>query len=66
MNAEFTTEQQDELEEYRYAAQKYIENPCAGTRYALAMSASALQILGLDPSCVTPTGYDTNAKESAQ
>ena len=45
-----------ELAEFRYAAARYVASPSVGTRYALEMSAAALQILGIDPSTVTPDG----------
>lgn len=49
-----------EIEEFRSCVRAYLDAPSAGTKYALEMSAAALQILGVDPSTITPDGIDEN------
>ncbi len=54
-------DQLNALEEFRRCAGQYIsadDDELRGRGYALAMAAAELGILGLDPSLVTPTGYD--------
>lgn len=48
----------DALEEFRYCARVYIENPCHGSKYCLDMAAEELRLLGLNPEWVTPDGYE--------
>ena len=53
-----TSEQEQAVEGFRHAAREYSANPCAGTRYALEMAAAECQLLGLDPSRITSSGYE--------
>ena len=62
---EFTQEQLDAMEEFRHHAREYVEarksgnkERIRGTKYALDMDTAACQILGLDPECITPDGYE--------
>lgn len=57
-------EQQQALEEFQYAAKKAIEHPCTGTLYALHMAATECELLGLDPTKITPTGYEDEDNDS--
>lgn len=58
MDDDWTDEQRDAIDEFRRCATDFVERPCAGTRYALAMAGEACLLVGVDPSRITPTGYE--------
>ncbi|MEM9067131.1 MAG: hypothetical protein AAGE52_01455 [Myxococcota bacterium] len=60
MRAEDMTEEQfAAVQEFRHWALALVGRPTdAGVRYALEMAAAEVQLLGLDPSKITPEGYD--------
>jgi hypothetical protein len=62
---DWTDEQRDAVDEFRHAAREFLASADAAThagrRYALGMAATACQMLGLDPSRITPDGYSDGA-----
>ena len=65
----FTPEQHHAIDECRHHIREHMKaldsgdkERIRGTKYALDMDAIACQILGIDPSRITPDGYDEGAK----
>jgi hypothetical protein len=53
----WTGDQQEAIDEFRRCVRVYLANPCEGTKYALHMAAEGALLVGVDPSRITPDGY---------